>query len=100
VEHHDLLVGIYEPLMKVSAEAGFKNVICFSGNRDGMDEETGLQNCVKGLQRLMPLAEKLGVRSTDKGFRLVINHGRDGGESVPHLHVHLLAGRELGWPPG
>jgi histidine triad (HIT) family protein len=46
------------------------------------------------------VAEKLGVRSTDKGFRLVINHGRDGGESVPHLHVHLLAGRELGWPPG
>ena len=46
------------------------------------------------------VAEKLGVRSTDKGFRLVINHGRNGGESVPHLHVHLLAGRELGWPPG
>lgn len=46
------------------------------------------------------IAESLGVRSTDKGFRLVINHGRDAGESVPHLHVHLLAGRELGWPPG
>jgi histidine triad (HIT) family protein len=46
------------------------------------------------------VAEKLGVRSTDKGFRLVINHGRDAGESVPHMHVHLLAGRELGWPPG
>jgi histidine triad (HIT) family protein len=40
------------------------------------------------------------VRSTDQGFRLVINHGRDGGESVPHLHVHLLAGRALNWPPG
>ncbi len=35
-----------------------------------------------------------------KGFRLVINHGPDGGESVPHLHVHLLGGRALGWPPG
>ncbi len=34
------------------------------------------------------------------GFRIVINHGRDGGESVPHLHVHLLGGRALGWPPG
>ena len=34
------------------------------------------------------------------GFRLVINHGRDGGESVPHLHVHLLGGRALAWPPG
>lgn len=46
------------------------------------------------------VAEKLGVRSTDKGFRLAINHGKDAGETVPHLHVHLLAGRELGWPPG
>jgi histidine triad (HIT) family protein len=46
------------------------------------------------------VAEKLGVNSTDKGFRLVINHGRDAGETVPHLHVHLLAGRVLGWPPG
>ena len=46
------------------------------------------------------VAETLGVRSTDKGFRLAINHGRDGGESVPHLHVHLLAGRALAWPPG
>jgi histidine triad (HIT) family protein len=36
----------------------------------------------------------------DSGFRVVINHGRDGGETVPHLHVHVLGGRPLGWPPG
>jgi histidine triad (HIT) family protein len=36
----------------------------------------------------------------DDGFRIVINNGRDGGEAVPHLHVHLLAGRPLTWPPG
>ena len=36
----------------------------------------------------------------DSGFRLVINNGPDGGETVPHLHVHLLGGREMGWPPG
>lgn len=36
----------------------------------------------------------------DTGYRLVINKGRDAGESVPHLHVHLLGGRVLGWPPG
>jgi histidine triad (HIT) family protein len=36
----------------------------------------------------------------DSGYRLVINNGRDGGEAVPHLHVHLLGGRKLDWPPG
>ena len=44
------------------------------------------------------VARKLGV--IESGFRLTINHGRDAGESVPHLHVHLLAGRSLAWPPG
>ena len=34
------------------------------------------------------------------GYRLVVNCGRDGGQSVDHLHVHLLGGRSLGWPPG
>lgn len=46
------------------------------------------------------VATKLGVNSKEDGFRLVINNGRMGGEAVPHLHVHLLSGRELGWPPG
>ena len=36
----------------------------------------------------------------DSGFRLVINNGSDGGETVPHLHVHLLGGRPMAWPPG
>jgi histidine triad (HIT) family protein len=36
----------------------------------------------------------------DTGYRLVINNGHDGGEAVPHLHVHLLGGRPLQWPPG
>ncbi len=36
----------------------------------------------------------------DTGFRLVINNGRDGGETVPLLHVHLLGGRPMNWPPG
>jgi len=43
------------------------------------------------------LAAKLGL---DGGYRLVVNCGRDGGQSVDHLHVHLLGGRSLGWPPG
>ncbi len=36
----------------------------------------------------------------DTGFRLVINNGPNGGEAVPHLHVHLLGGRHMAWPPG
>ena len=44
------------------------------------------------------VARKLGL--AESGYRLVINNGRDGGETVPHLHVHLLGQRPLGWPPG
>jgi histidine triad (HIT) family protein len=43
------------------------------------------------------LARKLGLHD---GYRLVVNCGPDGGQSVDHLHVHLLGGRQLGWPPG
>lgn len=43
------------------------------------------------------LAKQLNLAA---GFRIVINNGPHGGESVPHLHVHLLGGRQLAWPPG
>lgn len=43
------------------------------------------------------LSRQLGLA---RGFRVVINNGPDGGETVPHLHVHLLGGRALDWPPG
>lgn len=43
------------------------------------------------------VARQLGL---EQGFRVVINNGPDGGESVPHLHVHLLGKRALAWPPG
>ena len=43
------------------------------------------------------LARQLGL---ENGYRTVINCGRDGGQSVDHLHVHLLGGRALAWPPG
>jgi len=44
------------------------------------------------------IARTLGV--AERGFRLVLNTNRDAGQSVDHLHMHLLAGRVLGWPPG
>ncbi len=43
------------------------------------------------------LARTLGLAD---GYRLVVNCGRDGGQSVDHLHIHLLGGRPLAWPPG
>ena len=43
------------------------------------------------------LAEHLGLAD---GYRLVVNCKDRGGQSVPHLHVHLLGGRDMGWPPG
>ena len=44
------------------------------------------------------LAKKLGIEKT--GYRVVINSGPDAGESVPHLHVHVLGQRQMSWPPG
>jgi histidine triad (HIT) family protein len=49
------------------------------------------------LLKAAEVAKKLGLKS---GYRLVINNGADGGETVPHLHVHILGGRHLAWPPG
>jgi histidine triad (HIT) family protein len=61
------------------------------------DDETVLGHLLLVAGRV---AEDLGIRSIGKGFRLVINHGANGGEAVPHLHIHLLAGRQMEWPPG
>jgi histidine triad (HIT) family protein len=44
------------------------------------------------------VAEKIGLKPS--GYRLVINNGPDAGESVPHLHMHILGGRHMSWPPG
>ena len=50
------------------------------------------------LLKAAEVAAQVGLR--DGGYRLVINNGRDGGESVPHLHCHILGGRPMRWPPG
>ena len=44
------------------------------------------------------VARQLGLAQS--GFRLVFNNGPDAGEAVPHLHCHIIGGRQLGWPPG
>jgi len=54
------------------------------------------------LGHLMHVAAKVAAKEGlgDNGYRCVINAGRDGGQEVPHLHIHLLGGRPMGWPPG
>ena len=53
------------------------------------------------LGHLLLVARKVAAaEELDDGFRIVINNGPAGGESVPHLHVHVLGGRQMGWPPG
>ena len=49
---------------------------------------------------LLVASEVANSEGLSQGFRIVVNNGSDGGESVPHLHVHVLGGRQLGWPPG
>ncbi len=74
LEHHDKLIEAYEPLIKESAAAGFFNVICFSGNRDGLDDEQGIKNCAIGLKRLIPLAEKHKVTLCMELLNSRVNH--------------------------
>ena len=50
------------------------------------------------LLKAAAIAENEGLKET--GYRLVINNGPDAGESVPHLHLHILGGRAMTWPPG
>ena len=73
-EYHDTLVSIYESHLKATAEAGYPNLICFSGNRDGMADEQGLENCVVGLKRILPRAEKLGVTVCMELLNSRVNH--------------------------
>ena len=49
------------------------------------------------LSKVKLIAEKTGI--AEKGFRVVINTGDDGGQTVKHLHIHIIGGKVLGWPP-
>ena len=49
------------------------------------------------MSKVALIAEKTGV--LENGFRVVINTGKDGGQTVNHLHIHIIGGKELGWPP-
>lgn len=61
LENHDRIVKFFEETIPVVAEHGYPNIICFSGNRDGMSDKEGLENCARGLKRVTPMAEKHNV---------------------------------------
>ena len=53
------------------------------------------------LGHLLVVAKKVAAeQNLAKGFRVVINDGKDGGQEVYHIHIHVLGGRQLTWPPG
>jgi hydroxypyruvate isomerase len=61
LENHDLLVELYNKHIPLAAEKKVPNLICMSGNRAGISDEEGIENCVIGLKKIMPAAEKYGV---------------------------------------
>jgi hydroxypyruvate isomerase len=59
--YHQKLIDNYTDMIPRVAKAGYKNLICFSGNKDGMDDETGMKNSLVGLKKIIGLAEQHGV---------------------------------------
>jgi histidine triad (HIT) family protein len=67
-------------------------------NAAAADSEAGERVLGKTLRLAVQVARQLGL--VEGGYRLVLNTGLNGGQSVAHLHVHLLGGRRMAWPPG
>lgn len=73
-QFHGTLIHNYKEHINLVADAGYKNLICFSGNRDGMNDETGLKNAVDGLKSVMSVAEKRDVVIQMELFNSKVNH--------------------------
>ena len=67
-----------------------------TGLQEAKSDDAGLLGLL--MTAACAIARKQGI--IDSGFRCVVNAGPNGGQEVPYLHVHLLGGRQLGWPPG
>ena len=74
VEHHEKLVPAYRERIEQVAKAGFENVICFSGNRAGLADEAGLENCAIGLKQIMQAAERAKVNVCMELLNSKVNH--------------------------
>jgi hydroxypyruvate isomerase len=73
-KNHEWLIKDFTEAIPLVAAAGFKNLICFSGNRNGMDDTIGMKNCADGLKQIMPLAEKYDVIIQMELFNSKIDH--------------------------
>jgi len=74
VENHDRIVAFFERMAPIVANAGHPSIICFSGNRAGMDDQKGLENCVLGLKRIAPIVEKHNVNAVIELLNSKIDH--------------------------
>jgi hydroxypyruvate isomerase len=74
VDNHAWLLPLYQERIEVVAKAKFPNQICFSGNRAGLGDDEGLENCAKGLRALMPAAERAGVTIVMELLNSKVNH--------------------------
>jgi hydroxypyruvate isomerase len=74
IQFHELLIKNYTEMIPLVAKAGYKNLICFSGSRRGKTDEEGWNNCIIGLQRLIPLAEKYNITLVMELLNSKIDH--------------------------
>ena len=74
LENHDKIADFFERTCPIVANVGFVNIICFSGNRRGMTDEKGLENCAIGLKRVTPIAEKHKVNIVMELLNSKVNH--------------------------
>ena len=73
-EHHDRLAAAYRRQLAATADAGWDRLICFSGNRDGQDDADGLETMARGIERVLPDAERLGVTLCVELFNSKVDH--------------------------
>lgn len=73
-KNHDWLIKDFTEAIPLVSKAGYKNLICFSGNRNGIDDETGMKNCVEGLKKIMALAEQNNVIIQMELFNSKVDH--------------------------
>ncbi len=95
IEHEDdncIAIHDIDPQAQIHLLVIPKQKIVRIGEATPHDEAT--------LGHLLRIAASLGNKFGPEGYRIVVNNGKQGGEAVPHLHIHVLAGRQMEWPPG